>query len=94
MGRNKAFGFGAMALTMVAAGSTTPRVNLREIAAAPQHVIVQVLCPTATNVSVEVLPDNVPVRRGSDSVVWHIAGQGTEVTIRAKDLWPLIQRGV
>ncbi len=90
MRRSKAFGFGTMALTMVVAGCATRGVDLLQIAAGPQPVIIRVLCPTATNVSIAVIPERVSARRGRDSVLWVVVGHGTRIEIDPKipNEWP------
>jgi hypothetical protein len=79
-----------MALTLVAAGCAPRVIDLLQIPAGPQPVIIRVLCPTATNVSIAVLPERVPVARGRDSVLWVVIGQGTQIEIAPKNLnrWP------
>ena len=90
MRHSKACGFGAMALTLVAAGCAPRGIDLLQIPAGPQPVIIRVLCPTATNVSIAVLPERVPVYSGRDSVLWVVIGQGTRIEIVPKNLdrWP------
>ena len=90
MRRSKACGFGTMALTMVVAGCATRGVDLLQIAAGPQPVIIRVRCLTATDVSIAVIPERVSVYRGRDSVLWVVVGQGTRIEIAPKNpnRWP------
>lgn len=90
MRRSKACVFGTMALTMVVAGCATRGVDLLQIPGGPQPVIIRVLCRTATDVNIAVIPERVSVRRGRDSVLWAVVGHGTRIEIAPKitNQWP------
>jgi hypothetical protein len=77
-------------LAAVATGCASVKVDLAQVAAGPQPVIIRVLCPNATTVSFYVIPQPVPVRRGLDSVLWALVGHGTTATIEPKvqGQWP------
>ena len=88
--RRIVLGIGMIGLAIVAAGCAKRGINLLQIHAGPQPVIIQVRCPSATNVITRVLPERVTVRPKSDSVLWVIVGHATRAEIDPKTpgRWP------